>query len=306
MLSRVTQTSRHPPANERYVESGKHGFASFLPFAALPLAGSAAFLYVGIAMSLPLVGYFTALLVVLFALAVAAPLGSVGRLLKVRSVLAMRVYGIATGLVALGFAWVFFAWQFSSTYLPPPSPSLWEWLGSPQAVWQLANTIAADGWFELRGVRPAGSLLWTLWGVEAVIVVVACAVFAPRGITNRPYCETCDRWMSLELSLQLAIESLSAAQLRRTGLASIENVLVPRPGGPCFWLRAWRCASCPNAATLRVDRLLRTDLHDLWSPWQELRTARYTEPVVPLSWQRPDDLQHLQRLGAAVRTAPAG
>jgi len=304
MLPRVTQVSRHPAANERYVESGEHGFALLLPFAALPLTASAAFLYVGVAMSMPLVGYFTALLVVLFAFAVAVPLGHVGRLLKVRSVSAMRAYGIATGLMAVYFAWVFFAWQFHSTYLPAPSPSLSDWLGSPQAVWGLANAIAPDGWFEVRGLRPAGSLLWTLWGVEAVIVVVACAVFAPRGITDRPYCETCDRWMSLEL--QLAIGSLSATQLRRIGLASIETMVVPRPGGPCFRLRAWRCARCTSAATLRVDRLLKTDLHDLWSPWAELRSARYAEPVVPLSWQRPDDLQHLQRLAAAVRTAPAG
>lgn len=77
---------------------------------------------------------------------------------------------------------------------------------SPTAVWELAGRINVDGWYEVVGTTPRGGVLWTFWGIEAVIIVLGSTTLAGL-VTDAPvFCEPCEQWCRRkENALQLKV-----------------------------------------------------------------------------------------------------
>ncbi|HEX6812324.1 MAG TPA: hypothetical protein VF384_11920 [Planctomycetota bacterium] len=302
-MPRTSSRAQSPPANPPYLLSGASGFAFLLPFVGIASAAVGALLYVPLAVHFPLAGYFTALFAVGFAFISVYPVALAGRVLRVRSAGTMRLHGVTTGVACLYFAWTFFAWVITQKFAPPPTPSLADWLHSPASVWALAQQIAQTGWFEVRGVQPCGGLLWTLWILEAAIVITGCIYWAPSRTAGRPFCEACRRWMTAEPSMALSTVPIKTSAIREQGLAAIQDVALPHPSATAWLsLRSWRCAKC-NAGTLQVARVFGFVKNDLLTPNRAAVPSTSIDPILPMSWQRPDDAAHLARIGEALRTA---
>jgi hypothetical protein len=303
--------------SEPYGHSGRPGLAFLLPIVGIVSATAASFVYAWVDVRTPKFGalsLLSLLFVVAWAFAVGAPVMWAGRLLRVRDVATMRAYGAATGALAVYLAWAFFAWWFFVFTAPETMPPMAHWLGSPRALWNLADLFSETGWYSYAGGTfvPKGLFLWACWLAEAAIVIVACVWLAPRRIVDRPFCEDCDRWMREEdATLMSADDAVNPRTVRKLGLAAIAGPTPPaRDAVRCLCIRRWRCAKCETAAVYRVDQLMLVEssrvlwpVRAIW-PWARSSTLKAeAEPIVPLSWQRAADDAELARVDAALRAA---
>ena len=295
-------------ANEPWRESGRLGGALLL----LPIGVASALVtscvYSFVATAMPLIGYFTALLVVGFGAATAVPLRWAGLWFRVRSVAAMRIVGVITGLVAIWMAWAFFFWRLVRDEPGAAHLSLFDWATSPGLVVDVMRAVAEHGSFTIGSlVRPSaggvtvrGAFLWILWASEALLVVIPCIVVAPMGVRDRPFCETCGQWMKFDENVPF-LTSATAKAVRDRGLAGITDPVRPRPSAEwCWLLSTWRCPTC-DAGLFRIDRAYDFVENSLASIDWSKRRRQKLDRIVPLSWMRGDDRAHVERIADESR-----
>ena len=105
------------------------------------------------------------------------------RIGKVRNNGYTLLIGLIAGVVALYGSWV--------TWLA----ALTEWeviLVSPLDIVPFAQILAIDGVWEMKGTTPTGAGLYSIWGIEALLLIgftIAIARADPI-----PFCEACDVW----------------------------------------------------------------------------------------------------------------
>ncbi len=238
------------------------------------------------------------------ALAVAIPVALAGLPLKVRSTLAMRLHGAMAGLAAIYFAWVFDVWLLWQETAPGTDlHQLWHVAHSPSVIWDMAAALAVSR--EVFDLRVAASVMWTLWSLEALLVVALCVWLAPRVVRARSFCEPCRRWLVPIDSIRLSADLIADFRVRREGLASLVHAAVAAPAaGTWFWLRRWRCPTCAASEVFRVDKVLSLSVRKAMA-LASSEVAKTAIPLVPLAKASQADQALLRDLERAAAVAAA-
>jgi hypothetical protein len=240
-----------------YRHSGRLGAAWILtPVVAAVAAPVLGVAYAYVDVYSPYVGYTSVIALGLFVTGLGLSVALSGRLAKCRNVTFLRVMGALAGFLGLYVAWVAFEYavfmEFGEGLEVAPS----ELLLTPTLVWELAEAIAEDGWFSVRGHTPSGLVLWALWGGEALVAVVGAAYLGPALIADRVFCETCDRWAEpWKDSVRVAVPE-EAERLEGLSCELIEVSESLRPAAshenPHVRVDVNRCRNCEGTATYRV------------------------------------------------------
>jgi hypothetical protein len=98
---------------------------------------------------------------------------------------ACALAGLAAGCVAEVVQWQ--AWL--ECFFEPEQLAA---LGGPVAA---LSAIAGQGAWTVFDWTPNGAALWTIWGIEAAIVVAGTGIVAFGGVADAPFCERCDTWI---------------------------------------------------------------------------------------------------------------
>jgi len=295
-------------ANDPWFESGRLGGALLLLPIGLGVAFATSIAYVTVTSAMPLIGYFTVLLVAGFGAVTAMPLRWAGVWLRVRNVAAMQLAGGITGLAAVWMAWAFFMWRIARDVPELAHLSLFEWMLSPSLVVDIARAVGETGSFTIGsltqrsagGITVRGDFLWLLWLAEALLVVIPCILVAPTAVRDRPFCETCGRWMRFDENVPFLTPATGRA-VRDRGLVAITEPCRPRPSAQwCWLLSSWRCPTC-DAGLFRIDRAYDFVENSITSVnWAERRRLEL-DPIVPLSWMRGDDRAQIERIADESR-----
>lgn len=280
--------------------SGRAGQAWLLPVVGLAAAAASAFVYAWVNVYSPIAGYVSILFVALLAAGTALPVAFAGRWLKVRSTLQLRIAGAVTGAAAVYFAWAFFVWVMTIKVGADDAPSPWDWIQHPAALWEVAGSIAEDGWYTIgHSLTPKGIVLWLLWALEAAIVIGVGFMLAPSRIGGRGFCEDCTCWMQDEPPLRVpGGEGAPARAVAKGGLPALTGFEPPSTRGS-RWLQLvrQRCPRCQQRAVYGVDDVLVVKT--------EKGRKLQARPLVPLSWQGEAEAAELQRIEQLLAVADA-
>lgn len=108
---------------------------------------------------------------------------------KIRSRNVARLMGIVTGLAGLYCAWIGFVAALTN----------WELiLVDPLQLSSFIQEMALIGVWELKGHQPTGLELYSIWAIEAGVVLY----FTYKSSLDNeiPYCEDCDEWTQPKLA----------------------------------------------------------------------------------------------------------
>ncbi len=108
---------------------------------------------------------------------------------KIRSRAIARLMAVAAGFASLYCAW--------GAYLT----ALFEWdiiVVDPIQMFHFINGVAQVGAWEMKGTRPLGMALYSIWAIEAGVVLF----FAYNAALDNeiPYCEDCNEWTTSKLT----------------------------------------------------------------------------------------------------------
>ncbi len=126
--------------------------------------------------------YVNAIMTLAFGGILAAVVGSLAKLGRIRSNGAVTVLALLVSLVAYFSHWVVWIGRITESHTLD--------LGQ---LWQSISVVAAMGPWSIFDWTPTGAALWAIWGIEALMIVGIGAAGA-HGIIDLPYCETSRQW----------------------------------------------------------------------------------------------------------------
>lgn len=247
----------------KHVPSGKLGAALSV---ALPVSLVAAAVlslaYAYLLVYIPIGGYISLLIVAGYALLLGVVTAVTARMSSCRSPSCVAVLGLVVGLFGLYCAWVSFEFVMLRRFGGPEDVSLLDLALSPVVVWGLATDISADGWYTIMSMTPSGAALWTLWGIEALLVVVGPAVIAYGSAKDQVFCESCHAWCdstSGDKAPRLQVP-LADAQLEKITGGGIDELSRLPAAGPndstVLRVQHWLCPKCNQTAALKVENVV--------------------------------------------------
>ncbi len=203
--------------------------------------------------------YLNALLTVGFGLAVGAAVAWGARAGKIRSMPIAVMVGGVVGVLAIYFAWVFDPMARVEIVDQPiwDLQTLWAYmkLGYDEGFWSIGQHGG-----EVKGVFLAG-----VWAVEAVIIIGVAALTVRGLLGTRPFCETCNRWTTVEKGVALLSltgdEGVDAKlnRLMEGDLGALSEFYQGAESEPAVLrLDLATCADCPtcNYVTATLVRLV--------------------------------------------------
>jgi hypothetical protein len=217
------------------------------------------------------------------------------RIGKVRNPGFTMLLGLATGILAMYLAWVFYI------YLTPDKNGFrgtWAW--HPGEILAKMREYAQTGLWSMNNWMPKGWVLWAFWIAEAVFVVLLSLGVSVAN--DAPYCDHCNVWTKKHkdvASFALADPGPLKAQLEAEGY-EILDALHKLPTDPADCLKA-TIHSCPRCE--HTDYL--TICHSrLVVDSEGTQTTQETELVKQLRIDR-DLAEHLHELGTASPAGPS-
>ncbi len=143
--------------------------------------------------------YINAFIAFGFGILMATIVGNLGKYGKIRNDLVISIVAFVATVFAYYAHWI--VWIGSNTEIYTLEPAI---------NWQIAVEIAAIGPWSIFGWTPTGWALWTIWGIEATLIVGMGTVTA-HGVIDVPYCETTNQWCT-EKTLEHKYQALEASQ----------------------------------------------------------------------------------------------
>ena len=275
-----------------YEHSGKLGQSWWTaPLAGLIVAVVGGFLYAYVDVYSPVVGVITLLVVFGFVVAMAVAVGTAGYFGKCRNPLFLRIVGFATGLLGWYVSWVVF--EYALLHRGQGAQlSLGELFSSPSLQWEIAKKIAANGWFRALGMQPKGVVLWTIWGIEALLLVGGTTFLSSAALEDEVFCEPCNEWTSdSQIELTDPEDPQNVLLVQEENLEPILEFAPASPDAPAFIrIKLWECESCHETAAFSIERGQR--VRDKDGDIEEDTTS-----LVPVTLVAPSVLEILRALG---------
>lgn len=150
--------------------------------------------------------YINVFVTIGFGIALAVAVGTLGQLGKVRNNTAVTVVALFVSIVAYYAHWVVWTEAIADTYILAPSE-----------LWQMLSTIAVLGPWSVFGWTPTGWAMWSIWGLEAAMIVGIGTVSA-HGVIAVPFCESTNQWTT-ESTLPTQFKALDSNQSLDSPLA---------------------------------------------------------------------------------------
>ena len=238
-----------------YEHSGNYSFGGALTGLAAGLVAGfiLAVVYAYLEIYIPIAGYITFIMAAGFGLLTGAATGWGLMKGNVRHNGVGTLVGLVVGLIALHISWA--VWIYAMIRRAEFDASLIIILLRPDLMWEAILGINADGAWSMRSWTPTGIVLWTLWGIEALIVVGATVATA-AGSIMLPFCETCKNWCEQEegaARLALAEGGELKSHLESKNFGFVEKLGAPAPGAVEYLrLDLCCCKSCGTTNTLAV------------------------------------------------------
>jgi hypothetical protein len=252
----------HSSSTAVHRHSGRLGTSLFLlPVGAVIATMLLSIAYAYVTVYSPIVGYVSLLFLVFYGFGLGWAVSKVGFIAKCRNTVLLRVTGLVSGLVALYVSWATFEYALLNRYDESFTASLADVLASPVAVFEIARTLNADGWYTVVGITPAGTMLWVLWGIEAVVVVAAPLLLATMAIDDQVFCETCGEWCRSTASTVRLTVPENESHFAGLGPGNVQPLIslpVAHPGENQFIrIDTWECEKCRNTAAMQAKMAAR-------------------------------------------------
>ncbi len=238
-----------------YQESGKTNplGISLALMAGLAAASVLGFVYAYATFYIPII-YFNFLLTYFFGFSIGYAVGKVGSLGKVRNGRMLLLTAIGLGVIGVYFAWVFWIAAASEGGL---------WSFNLSTVWLFVQLIAMEGAWSIFGFTPTGGTLYLVWLAEAAIILfgVVTAVSAGRG--SKPYCESCDQWLSAK-HLTERVKGIAnpigfRKEMESKNYEALKNLPEADPAARNRTsVQLMSCSGCNNQHYLTIDKIERS------------------------------------------------
>jgi hypothetical protein len=243
----------------QYQHSGAIGSSLLL----VPLTGILASLILGVVYAYathynPL-AWLAVIFVFVYGAAVGVVVASTIKASKCRNAKVASVLAVLVGLFALYGAWSAFLFVFMNRNGVLPWTAFPRFFVSPLFQWDILLMVNQNGWFEVFGGTPKGIVLWSMWAVEALIIVALIGLIGAGAIVDEVFCERCRVWASDDTSVYLSapdqmedLQRLSEGQL--TVLESLDTV--PADEYPRIQVDTKICANCEELCACKIKAVM--------------------------------------------------
>ena len=241
----------------------------------VPLAGLCWALIAGCLVAVPLgvvysygtnwipIVYVNFLLTLVLGAAIGGAVGLGASAGRIRNVPVASLAGAAMGLVGLYVAWAAdpiarFGQEEAMMQLGIA------WLFDPRVLWAYMQIFYENGFWGMSDGNPvSGIFLGIVWLVEAGIILFVAAKIPATMLADKPYCETCNQWATIESDVQRLVatpEQQGALNRLLTGdLQSLSQLdRTPGDGGPYIRLDLATCGLCSDTNFLSVQAVTPT------------------------------------------------
>ncbi|MCP3924411.1 MAG: hypothetical protein GY714_17690 [Desulfobacterales bacterium] len=117
-------------------------------------------------------------------------IGYSGKFGKVRNTKALVFFGLIFGIFAQYIGWVSWIHAFSGKE--------GAMVASPSNMYYVVKMVADNGAWSIFGWTPKGFSIYSIWTIEALMIIGASTLFACIPIVSTPFCERCNKWIDKE------------------------------------------------------------------------------------------------------------
>jgi hypothetical protein len=127
---------------------------------------------------------------------------------------------------------------------------------NPGVMWELAGEINKVGAWTIKSWTPTGGVLWTFWGLEALIIFAMTLLVAKVVIEGDPFCEHCGKWCEESqgvLRVPMADPDEMKQRMEMKDFSYLEKLAAGKAeAGASMSLDIHTCPGCRNTNTLTV------------------------------------------------------
>lgn len=173
---------------------------------------------------------------------------------KVRWPMVAFTNGLIVGVIGLYVSWVVWLHALAGR---TGVPGVWPF--DPSEIVEYMKQISVTGVWSLRGSTPTGGVLYLVWGIEALIIVLGCALVC-AGSAGDPFCEDCETWTEdtninkVPFGLAENVDQLRTA-LEAGDVESLTHLPLPSEAG-MSQVSLSACAGCRALGFLTVEQVL--------------------------------------------------
>ncbi|GEM_PF-749813 len=171
---------------------------------------------------------------------------------KVRGRLTNAFAGFIIGFASLYLAWVWYLFLAARTAFGQGL-----FFFDTTAMFSFMQLIAANGMWEIGGATPTGGILYTIWVIEAFIVLIPAILIAFSADT--PFREPCNQWSeemdcSVTFRVPEEIDQLRQSLEDENYSPLFENALMS-PEDVCLHAKIHRCPKCDGSTWLELEQV---------------------------------------------------
>ncbi len=229
-----------------------------MAFVASALAGSMfGAIYAYVILYLPFAGWITFLIAAAFAVATGAVTAYTLKKQKTRNISVALLVSLVVSVISYYVSWGI--WVYAFLRRNDVAVQLDTILSNPAALWTAVQAINETGAWTVRSWTPTGGMLWTLWAVEAGIVILGAMFMVLGMMLGEVFCERCSLWCKLEEEVcRVSASGVSTAKewAEAKDFDRLAN-LGPPATADAEWLRfdLYACPRCRMTNTLTMKRV---------------------------------------------------
>jgi len=240
--------------NKEYKLSGKSGNIILIsPLLGPILLFVICFIYAYVSVYNPII-YLSILVFVGLLLGMLATLFLVVHVSKCRSVRSAIINGTVLGLFTIYLSWCTFLYAMLRHSDIPVK--LFDLLLNPGQVLEWANTLSVKGYYSILDEPTAGGALWTIWFLEAFIILIAGILGGKFTLHEKIFCEKCHTWAK-DTEINLLLEVTSTEEVKTMIESDVNKLLnlekYENSGDTHLKVNIHQCEKCKHSSTLDVD-----------------------------------------------------
>jgi len=181
------------------------------------------------------------------------------RIAKCRNKANSFIYGALVGVFAIYVNWSTFLYVVFQKFFGESIP-LSEILLNPSVVFNFANILSVDGWYEIFGFQVNGGFLWFIWIVEILGILIAGIIGGSAVLHEEVFCENCNRWaedIDFDLRLSITDESKIESSIKKDIGILTEIPIAKWNESPYVRVNIHHCSQCDNLSTIDLDLIKR-------------------------------------------------
>ena len=126
--------------------------------------------------------YINAFITLGFGFCLAVSVGGLAKVGKIRNSGVLTVIALVIAVTAYYVHWSVWVGRMTDAQVTAPGE-----------LWAFISTVNALGPWSIFGWTPTGFALWSIWGIEA-IVIVGLGTVSAHGVIDVPFCEETGQW----------------------------------------------------------------------------------------------------------------